>query len=83
MPPPQTALNWKLYGLLWVVMMVLRQDFWFWTDKTLVFGVLPVGLAWQVGYSILAALILWGLVRWQWPRELEQLEDLAEQEHRP
>lgn len=55
-------------------MMALRQDFWLWDDGRLVFGVLPVGLAYQAGYSLLAMLVIWGLVRFKWPRELERLE---------
>jgi hypothetical protein len=69
------ALDWKLYGALWLVMMAIRQDFWLWNDSRLLFGVLPVGLAWQAGYSILAALVMWGLVTFAWPAELEDLEE--------
>lgn len=69
------ALNWKLYGALWILMMALRQDFWLWNDPRLLFGVLPVGLAYQAGYSILAAFVMWGLVVFAWPVHLEQLED--------
>jgi hypothetical protein len=62
------------YALLWLAMMLLRQDFWFWDDATLILGRLPVGLAYQAGYSILAALVMGALVRWCWPSELEALE---------
>jgi len=55
-------------------MMALRQDFWFWHDATLVFGVVPVGLAYQAGYSLVAALLLALLVRFCWPAHLEELE---------
>ena len=71
---PPRPLNWKLYLTLWILMMALRQDFWWWRDATLVFGFLPIGLVYQAGYSVLAALVMWGLVRWQWPAELERLE---------
>jgi len=70
-------LRWKQVLALWVVMIALRQDFWFWSDATLVFGFMPVGLVYQAGYSILAAVVMWGLVHWQWPAELERLEGAA------
>lgn len=59
---------------LWVVMLGLHQDFWFASDRTLVFGVLPVHLAYQAGYSLLAAGVMALLVRRAWPAELERLE---------
>ena len=35
---------------------ILHQDFWNWRKADpLVFGFLPIGLAYQAGYSILAA----------------------------
>ena len=74
--------GWKLYLLLWIVMMIVHQDFWFWTEATLLFGFLPVGLAYQAGYSLLAAAVMAGLVRWAWPAWLERLEDVAAGEDR-
>ena len=42
--------------LLVVTVYVLHQDFWNWQRiEPLVFGFLPVGLAYHVAYSILAA----------------------------
>jgi hypothetical protein len=47
---------------------LLHQDLWFWTSaRPLVFGVLPVGLAYHVVYSIVAAGLMWVLVRYAWP----------------
>lgn len=66
-------MRWKVAAPI-VVMIALHQDFWWWRDATLVFGVLPIGLAWHAAYSVLAAVVLSGLVRWAWPVELEELE---------
>jgi hypothetical protein len=45
----------------------LHQDYWFWTNKTLVFGILPMGLFWHICISI-AATLLWLLAtRIAWP----------------
>jgi hypothetical protein len=54
---------------------VLHQDFWNWKKvEPLVFGFLPIGLAYQAGYSILAAAMMAVLVRVIWPRHLENVE---------
>jgi len=54
---------------------LLHQDFWWWNDsRPWVFGFLPVGLAYHAGYCVAAALLMWLLVRFAWPTELESLE---------
>ena len=40
----------------------------------LIFGFLPIGLAYQAGYSILAAAMMAVLVRVAWPKHLENVE---------
>jgi len=61
------AMVWGVAALL----ALLHWDFWFWDDRTLLFGFLPVGLAYQAAYS-LAAVALWIVaVRWAWPSQLE------------
>jgi hypothetical protein len=53
------------------ILAVLHHDFWNWSDASLVFGFLPVGLAWHAGYSV-AACLLWALVTLvAWPTGLE------------
>jgi hypothetical protein len=59
-----------LAALVVVIVIVLHQDVWLWTDRTLV-GFLPIGLAYHVGYTVLASLTMWLLVRLAWPKELE------------
>jgi hypothetical protein len=57
------------------VLAVLHQDEWNWDNGGLVFGFLPVGLAYHAGYSILAA-TFWALViRFAWPHKLEAWAD--------
>jgi hypothetical protein len=53
---------------------LLHQDTWNWKNSDLVFGILPVGLAYHAGYSILAAIMMAVLVKWAWPGHLEQTE---------
>lgn len=63
-------MRWVVASII-VVMVALHQDFWNWKDGSLVLGFLPVGLAYHVGYSILAAVAMAALVRLAWPRDLD------------
>lgn len=55
-----------VWGLV-VLLIVLHQDVWFWTDERLVFGFLPIGLAWHMGISIGAAITWWLATKFAWP----------------
>ena len=71
--------GWEIdmkWGLaLWVVVMIaLHQDVWNWTNKTLVFGFLPMGLAYHIFYALLASATMWLLVTFAWPKHLDELE---------
>ena len=63
-----------LLFLLIAVVYVVHQDYWNWKDAGLVFGFLPVGLAYHAGYSVLAAIMMAILVRFAWPGHLENTE---------
>lgn len=63
-----------LLFLLIAAVYVLHQDNWNWKSADLVFGILPVGLAYHAGYSILAAILMAVLVKFAWPKELEESE---------
>ena len=63
-------MKWLL-TLLVIIIYVFHQDFWQWTDRSLVFGILPVGLAYHAGFCIVAAGMMAILVRFAWPSELE------------
>ena len=58
----------KLIYTLIVLLALLHQDFWWWnTADPLVFGFIPIGLAYHALVSVLAA-ILWALaVKYCWP----------------
>jgi hypothetical protein len=54
------------------VLYVLHQDVWFWrSTRPLVFGFLPVGLAYHAAYTLAIAVVLAWLVRTRWPHHLE------------
>ena len=57
---------WIIAGLV-VLLLILHQDNWFWTDDTLVFGFMPIGLFWHACLSIGASLT-WALAtKIAWP----------------
>jgi hypothetical protein len=65
----------SLLTLLILGVYILHQDFWNWkTAEPLVFGFLPVGLAYHAGYSVLAAIMMAVLVKFAWPKHLESVE---------
>ena len=69
-----------LLTLVAIVVIVLRHDYWNWdTPYPLLFGILPVGLWWQGLVSLLAAGLMWMMVRFAWPAELEDEALAAEQ----
>jgi hypothetical protein len=72
-PRPVSGSAW-VWGAF-VVLVVLHHDGWWWDDRRLVFGFLPIGLAYHAAYS-LAAGILWALAsRYAWPSHLEEWAD--------
>ena len=56
-----------------IVVFALHQDFWNWHKAgPLLFGLLPPGLTYHLGYSVLAAFTMALLVRFAWPAHLEE-----------
>jgi len=66
---------WIVFGLLFL----LHQDFWWWDDRSIVFGFLPIGLAWHVGFSVAAALLWLAALKFAWPAEIEQWAESADE----
>lgn len=61
--------------ILVLVVYALHQDFWNWKRvEPLVLGFLPVGLAYHAAYSLIVALLMWVLVKWAWPADLDRTE---------
>ncbi|HEY6554953.1 MAG TPA: hypothetical protein VI669_16475 [Vicinamibacteria bacterium] len=55
-----------------MALYALHQDVWlFRTAHPLLFGFLPVGLAYHLAYSLACALFMWLLVTVAWPGHLE------------
>ena len=78
-----------LLVLVVVAVYALHQDVWFWrTARPLLFGFIPIGLAYHAFFSIAAAALMAVLVRVAWPERLEaevegRAADVTAPEDRP
>lgn len=62
-----------VWGLV-ILLIILHQDFWYWTDDTIVFGFIPIGLFYHAMIS-LAAGVTWYLATiYAWPEGLEDVQ---------
>ena len=75
-------MNKRLVYCLVIVLAFAHQDFWLWDNPKLVFGFLPVGLAYHIVFSILVAICGALVVRYAWPDELQSFAD-ADEENPP
>lgn len=59
--------------VFFLLLFALHQDFWWKDDPTLVLGVLPISLAYHIGWTLLVA-IGWYLVgKFCWPDSLDEV----------
>jgi hypothetical protein len=73
-----------LLALATLAVYLLHQDFWFWRQaRPLLFGFLPPGLWYHAGYCVVAALLMWLLVRHAWPAQLEREAEGPHEDRRP
>jgi hypothetical protein len=66
--------------LIFLVVLVyaVHQDIWNWRQADpLVFGFLPIGLAYHAAYSIAAAILMAILVKYAWPKDLDEKEEAS------
>ena len=68
----------KLIFVLVLALGVLHQDFWNWDNSELVFGFMPVTLAYHAGYSVAAVLLWCFAIKFAWPSELEEWAESGE-----
>jgi hypothetical protein len=63
-------------ALLALALYVLHQDWWNWREvRPLVFGFLPVGLAYHAAHTLASVALMWLLCRWAWPTHTDDPED--------
>jgi hypothetical protein len=59
-------------ALVIALVYALHQDVWLWRSaRPLVFGFLPVGLAYHAAYTVGISLLMWVLVKYHWPSHLD------------
>ena len=63
-------MKYAVWGLV-VLLIVLHQDNWLWDNDTLVFGFLPITLAFHMGISLAAGITWFLAVKFAWPSELQ------------
>lgn len=56
-----------------IVLLILHQDNWFWTDDTLVFGFMPVGLFYHALISISASAVWFASTKIAWPIDEDEV----------
>ena len=62
----------RLFALLLLAaLFVLRYDFWWWNDASLMAG-LPLGLSYHVAFCFAASAVLALVVRYAWPLRDEE-----------
>ena len=78
-PPNSISPGPVVIFVLVVLLLILHQDNWFWSDGRLVFGFMPMGMFWHVGISIAAAMT-WALAtKIAWPVSEDTRESTADE----
>jgi hypothetical protein len=61
--------------IAFVALFILHHDFWNWDNTELVFGFMPIGLAYHTAYSIVAGLFWFLVTKFAWPHSVEAWAD--------
>ncbi len=67
-------MKWITIAII-VLLIILHQDWWWWESTSLVFGFIPIGLAYHALISILAGCAWAMAIRYLWPRGVDELSD--------
>ena len=70
----------KVVVALFVIMLIIHQDIWFWSDASLVFGFMPIGLFYHALFSIGCAVLGALAIKFLWPTEAEAHSETAVEE---
>ena len=63
-----------------LLLLILHQDNWFWTDNTLLIGFMPIGLFWHACISIAATLTWFLATKIAWPHAEVEFASQTESE---
>ena len=64
--------------ILWILiagLILAHQDFWYWHDTTMVFGLVPMGLFYHVCISLAAATVWFIACTFAWPKGIDEFDD--------
>ena len=67
----RTSSGFKIIIGLVILLLILHQDNWLWTNDKLLFGFMPIGLFWHACISIAASLTWFLATRIAWPFDEE------------
>ena len=73
-------MNRLLVWLLVPLLIVAQQDYWQWSNTSLLWGFLPYSLAWHMGVSLAAAASWLAITLWAWPSDESLLRKLPGEE---
>ena len=62
-----------------VALGILHQDFWNWDNASLVFGFMPMGLAYHALYTLVATAFWAVVIKVAWPTKLEEWAEGGEE----
>ena len=68
-----------VYALI-ALLAIIHQDFWWWDNKSLVFGFMPLGLFYHALFSCMAAGVWAMAIKWAWPSDIEEWADSADEQ---
>ncbi|MCA9197292.1 MAG: DUF3311 domain-containing protein [Planctomycetales bacterium] len=70
-----------VWGLV-LLLVILHHDIWNWNNDKLVFGFMPITLAYHAGISVAASVVWFMATKFAWPTDLEDevARDTAAQE---
>ena len=64
-------MKYVVWGLI-VALLIVHQDNWFWDSDTLLFGFMPVALAYHAGISLAAGITWFLATKFCWPADLDE-----------
>ena len=70
-------MKWIVWALI-LLLLVLHQDNWFWTDGTLVFGFIPIGLFYHACLSLAAGAVWLLAVKCAWPVGVDEDDKISQ-----
>lgn len=73
---PKTSMG--IFWFLFVLLLLLHQDFWNWTSEEIIFWGMPIGLFYHAVFSVACSLLgAWAVLR-VWPVHWEEYAEDVE-----